>query len=99
MTTSLAPDMGCHLSFASIGGYQFDGKSSRERIMHRAKERILFLLVAILIVASAVYAEVTGKITGVVADPSGAVIVGAAVAVTNTDTGVKQSTKTDQDGV
>jgi hypothetical protein len=99
MTTNMAPDMGCQLSLASIRRYQFEDKSSRERIMHHAKERILFLLVAILVVASAVQAEVTGKITGVVEDPSGAVIVGAAVAVTNTATGVKQTTQTDQDGV
>jgi hypothetical protein len=67
--------------------------------MHRAKEKILFLLFAILVVASAVQAEVTGKITGVVKDQSGSLIVGAAAVVTNTATGVKQTTKTDQDGV
>jgi hypothetical protein len=62
-------------------------------MMHRAKEKILFLLVAILVVASAVQAEVTGKITGVVKDQSGSVVVGAAAVVTNTATGVKQMTR------
>ena len=72
---------------------------SRERIMRRANERILFLLVEILIVTSALHADVGGKITGVVKDPSGSVIGGAVVGVSNTATGVKHSTKTDQDGV
>src|SRR3984893_18546547 len=72
---------------------------SRERIMHRVKERILLLLVAVLFVTAGVQAEVTGKITGVVTDQSGSVIVGAAVVVTNMATGLKHNTKTDQDGV
>src|ERR1700736_3956609 len=67
--------------------------------MHGVKERILFLLVAVLFVAAGAQAEVTGKITGVVSDQSGSVIAGATVLVTNMATGVKQTTKTDQDGV
>src|ERR1700687_5786572 len=98
MTTSLVLNMGCHLSFASIGRYQFSNKS-RERIMQSAKGRILLLLMVVVLVASAARAEVGGRITGAVADQSGSVIVGSGVAVTNTATGVKQSTKTDQDGV
>jgi len=66
--------------------------------MHRVKETILYLLVAILVVPFTVQAEVTGKITGVVTDPSGSVIAGATVAVTNAATGVKQITRTDQNG-
>src|ERR1700693_2324321 len=67
--------------------------------MHGLKERILFLLVAVLFVAGGAQAEVTGKITGVVTDQSGSVIAGATVFITNAATGVKQTTKTDQDGV
>ena len=67
--------------------------------MHRRKERILYLLVTMLVVASAVRAEVTGKITGAVKDQSGSVIVGAAVVITNTATGFRYTTKTDQDGL
>ena len=48
---------------------------------------------------SAVRAEVGGKITGVVKDQTGSVIAGANVVVTNTQTGVKLTTTTDQDGV
>src|SRR3984893_6077492 len=99
MTTSLVLDMRCHLSFASNGRYQFASKSSRERIMRRVKERILFLLIAVLLIAAGAQEEVTGKITGLVTDQSGSVIAGAAVVVTNMATGLKHNTKTDQDGV
>jgi len=67
--------------------------------MHRAKEKVLYLLVAILVVSCAVQAEVTGKITGVIADQSGSVVMGATVVVTNAATGIKQTIKTDQNGV
>jgi hypothetical protein len=67
--------------------------------MQSAKRRILFLLVAVVLVASAARAEVGGKITGVVKDQTGSVIPGAAVVITNTQTGVKLTATTDQDGV
>jgi Carboxypeptidase regulatory-like domain len=69
--------------------------------MYRAKEKMLFLLVVVVVVfvASALRAKVGGKITGVVRDQTGSVIPGAAVVVTNTASGVKQTTATDQDGV
>jgi hypothetical protein len=67
--------------------------------MHRVKKKVLYLLVAILVVSCAVEAEVTGKITGVVTDQSGSVVMGASVVVTNTATGIKQTIKTDQNGV
>jgi hypothetical protein len=67
--------------------------------MHSAKQRILFLLIAVVLVASAARAEVGGKITGVVKDQTGSVIPGAAVIITNTQTGVKLTATTDQDGV
>src|SRR3984893_10384189 len=67
--------------------------------MHGVRERILFLLVAVFFVAGGAQAEVGGKITGVVTDQSGSVIAGATVVITNAATGVKQTTKSDQDGV
>jgi hypothetical protein len=67
--------------------------------MHAAREKILFLLVLMLTFAPALRAEVGGKITGIVKDQSGAVIAGASVIATNSATGVKQATQTDQDGV
>jgi hypothetical protein len=98
MTTSLAPDGRWHLSFGSIGRYQFASKS-REIVMQSAKQRMLFLLIVVVLVATAARAEVGGKITGVVKDQTGSVIPGAAVVVTNTQTGAKLTTATDQDGV
>jgi Carboxypeptidase regulatory-like domain len=67
--------------------------------MHRVKKKVLYLLVAILVVCCAVQAEVTGKITGVVADQSGSVVMGATVVVTNAATGIKQTIQTDQNGI
>ena len=66
--------------------------------MHRVKVRILVLLIVAFVGGFAARAEVGGKITGVVKDQSGAVIPGAAVVVTNTQTGAKLSATTDQEG-
>ena len=66
--------------------------------MHAAKEKVLFLVVLVFALVSAARAEVGGKITGVVRDQTGSVIAGAAVGVTNTQTGVKLTATTDQDG-
>jgi outer membrane receptor protein involved in Fe transport len=43
--------------------------------------------------------DATGKITGVVSDPSGAVVANAAVTVTNLGTNFSKATKTDSSGV
>jgi Carboxypeptidase regulatory-like domain len=67
--------------------------------MHVARKKLLFLLVLGFAFASAVRAEVGGKITGVVKDQTGSVIAGANVVVTNAQTGAKLTTSTDQDGV
>jgi hypothetical protein len=66
--------------------------------MHSAKGRIWVLLVAVFVVAVTVRAEVGGKITGVVKDQTGSAIPGAAVVVTNTQTGGRIAATTDQDG-
>jgi hypothetical protein len=100
MTTNLALDGRWHLSFAGIGRHQFASKS-RERVMQSAKQKILFVIVlfAVVLIAFAARAEVGGKITGVVKDQTGAVIPGVTVVISNTQTGVKLATTTDQDGV
>jgi len=59
----------------------------------------MFLLIAVFVVAFAAYAEVGGKITGVVKDQSVSVIAGATVVITNTQTGTQLTTVTDQNGV
>src|ERR1700720_1306438 len=67
--------------------------------MHGARKKLLFPLVLVFAFVSAARAEVGGKITGVVKDQTGSVIPGAAVVVTNTQTGVRLTAATDQDGV
>jgi len=56
-------------------------------------------LVALLCLPSALGQTVTGSITGLVTDPSGAVVVGAAVIAENTATAVKTSATTNAAGV
>ncbi|HLY16965.1 MAG TPA: carboxypeptidase regulatory-like domain-containing protein [Bryobacteraceae bacterium] len=56
------------------------------------------ILGAILIPAGLLAQDATGKITGVVTDPSGALVSNAAVVVTNLDTNVSKETKTDASG-
>jgi len=51
-----------------------------------------------LFLLNAAWADVGGKITGLVKDQTDAVIAGATVVATNTATGVKQTTKTDEQG-
>src|SRR5580692_4815805 len=67
--------------------------------MNRVKGKIVFLLFAVFVMAFKARAEVGGKITGVVKDQSGSVIVGATVIITNAQTGAKLIATTDQDGV
>lgn len=55
--------------------------------------------VVLFSLASALGQTVTGSITGLVADPSGAVVVGATVTAENTATGVKTSAKSNAAGV
>jgi hypothetical protein len=56
-------------------------------------------LAALLGALTAVGQTVTGSVTGVVTDPSGAVVAGAAVAAQNTATAVKTSATTNASGV
>ena len=56
-------------------------------------------LVAMLCVACALGQTVTASITGVVTDPSGAMVAGAKVVAENVATGVKTSAQTNSDGV
>jgi hypothetical protein len=62
------------------------------------KKRTVLIILGILVIASAGRAEVGGKITGVVKDQTDSVIAGATVVAVNTVTGVKQTTKTAEQG-
>jgi hypothetical protein len=56
------------------------------------------VLMLLLIVSNPAHADVTGAITGVVRDSGQAVLVGAKVTITNTQTNLSQSTITGPDG-
>jgi Carboxypeptidase regulatory-like domain/TonB dependent receptor-like, beta-barrel len=58
----------------------------------------LCLVVFVLLAAVLAWASITGSISGVVTDPSGAVVSGATVVATNTQTGIKNTVVTDSRG-
>jgi hypothetical protein len=58
-----------------------------------------WIVLTALLGASALFAQVGGRITGTVKDPSGAAIGGAAVAAINSATGAKRATTSDDQGV
>ncbi len=62
--------------------------------------RLSYLIVSILTFASIIArADVTGSMTGVVHDPSQAVVAGAKVTIVNTQTNLSQTATTDSNGV
>ena len=65
--------------------------------MHLRSRCILFVLSALLL-GTAAWASITGSISGLVTDPAGAVIAGARVTATNSQTGVRTETVTDSKG-
>jgi hypothetical protein len=58
----------------------------------------IIVLVSMLLLPGMLLADVTGSILGVVRDPSGAVVKGARVTITNTQTNLSQSVVSDDDG-
>ena len=62
------------------------------------KVRLSYLIAASLLISGACFAQAGGKITGIVKDPSGAVIPGATISLANTGTGAKRTTTTDNQG-
>lgn len=84
-------------------------KESRFRFVEEdmnRKECLLFLLAATLLISCTVaviparaQSITTGDITGIVTDPSGAVVPNASVQLKNTDTGAAQQRTTNTQGV
>ncbi len=73
--------------------------SEEGKAMARSKH-LIFALVASLIIAGSGWAQVSrGTITGIVTDPSGAVIPGVTIKITNVATGVSDVLKTNGSGV
>ncbi|HTS11211.1 MAG TPA: TonB-dependent receptor [Candidatus Limnocylindrales bacterium] len=58
----------------------------------------LLSLLFIFLAAGLAWASITGSISGIVSDPSGAVIPGATITVTNTQTGLQSVVQTDDKG-
>ena len=52
----------------------------------------------LLLAASALWADVTGSISGSVKDPSGAAVANASVVAVNLETGVQRAAQTDANG-
>jgi Carboxypeptidase regulatory-like domain/TonB dependent receptor len=62
------------------------------------RSRFLFSLFCILFLGTVVWAGITGSISGLVTDATGAVIVGAQVTAIETQTGIRTDTVTDSKG-
>lgn len=58
-----------------------------------------FAVFCLLAAVSTAFAQTTGNLQGIVRDPNGAVVAGAAVKVTNTETGQVRETTTNEDGL
>lgn len=59
----------------------------------------VYALLMFLLAAAPAWADVGGRITGAVTDPNGGALAGATVVVSNTATGQKQTTSTDESGL
>src|SRR6201993_778802 len=66
------------------------------------KRRIILLATVVvlgfLVSSALVWASITGSISGIVTDPTGAVVIGATVTATNTQTGIRSVIFTDKSG-
>jgi Carboxypeptidase regulatory-like domain len=65
--------------------------------MNPVKARVLALL-AVFLGAIRLYAAITGSISGIVTDPSGALIPGVTVVATSASTNIQHTTVTDSKG-
>jgi hypothetical protein len=67
--------------------------------MKRWSIRVFLILVAVTLIATPLFAQkITGTISGVVSDPTGAVVPQATVTITNTETGLVRTVTTNEIG-
>jgi hypothetical protein len=65
-----------------------------------ASKQFIAVLMVLLLLTGAVWAQVSrGTITGIVIDPTGAVVPGVAITITNVETGVTNKGKTNESGM
>src|SRR6266852_1395034 len=60
--------------------------------------RVIYIVVAMLALSFPGFAQTVGQVTGLVTDPSGSIIVGATVTITNSQTNVARTTTTNSAG-
>jgi hypothetical protein len=60
--------------------------------------RVAYLVAAVMALTVSGFAQTAGQVTGVVTDPSGSIVVGATVIVTNSQTNVARTTTTNSAG-
>jgi hypothetical protein len=75
----------------------FQGKESKIKT-RRALGVLFFALTVLCVLLSSAWADVAGRISGVVSDPGGAFVAGAAVTLTNVGNGTKEATTTNDQG-
>ena len=66
--------------------------------MQISGKSVLALLATILLGAAVAWASISGSISGIVTDPSAAVMPNVTVTATNTATGIQSSVQTDSKG-
>lgn len=64
-----------------------------------SKIKFICLSAIVLFTATIAFGQTTGTLEGVVKDATGAVIAGASVTITNTETGTSRATQTNEDGL
>jgi hypothetical protein len=75
----------------------FQGRESKIKT-RRALGVLFFALTVLCVLFSSAWADVAGRISGVVSDPGGAFVAGAAVTLTNVGNGTKEATTTNDQG-
>ncbi|HEY9284648.1 MAG TPA: TonB-dependent receptor, partial [Pyrinomonadaceae bacterium] len=72
---------------------------SKYRFVNRTGRSVLALAFLLLAASHAAAQVTTGNLQGVVLDPNKAAVAGAAVTLTNTETGISKTTTTNEDGL
>jgi hypothetical protein len=84
-----------------FAGQLFTIPNRREKMKVKscsAMQRLSWIVVSLCFLLNIAWADVAGRISGMVSDPSGAFVAGATVILNNTSTGTKQTTTTNDEG-